>query len=454
MCTDFPGPAPNFLFGNILELGTNPKTIVPSTVSFLNDYGDNVKLWIGPFKYFILTRDVDVIQYFLTSKTDIAKSENYELSKSFVGDGLFTSTGSKWRTHRKIIDPAFHYSMFDHFSSIFNEKLNIFINKVENHDCSETIDVKSWIHMLTFDANCEAIMGTKLNSQLENSPFMKAFENILYTLTSRIFSPTKRFDFLFKWTSDFTRYSNSLKIIQDLCDKCIKESNIKDINSKVDENKSFINILLKSCGDEMTEQDIKEQVKTFLFAGHDTVSTAISFALYEIAKNEKIQSLIFEEVSQILDGDLSQNVTLSQVNDMKYLDLVMKETLRKYPSAPSIERCVHEDVQIGKYFFPKGVTVNMLIYGIHHDAKHFPEPNKFDPNRFLKPTVPFSYIPFSSGPRNCIGRRYATVFFKTVIAKIVGKYHLTVPEDFKVQLALKITLACTTDIPIYFKKRA
>ena len=159
--------------------------------------------------------------------------------------------------------------------------------------------------------------------------------------------------------------------------------------------------------------------------GHDTTATLISFSIFELAKHEDVQAKIMEEIEFVVGNGDETEVTLNHLAEMNYLDRVVKELLRLYPPVPLFERELTEDVVLGKslfcqtatferakhcadgIFIPRGTTITFHPFFQHRHEDLFPDPEKFDPDRFLPENVlkrdNFAYIPFSAGPRNCIG---------------------------------------------------
>ncbi|KZS02129.1 Uncharacterized protein APZ42_000953, partial [Daphnia magna] len=144
---------------------------------------------------------------------------------------------------------------------------------------------------------------------------------------------------------------------------------------------------------------------------------AFTWFLYLISRHPDKQKLLMEELS-IVFGDSDRPCTVQDLAELKYLECCIKETLRLYPSAPFILRRLPEDVEIGGYILPKGVTIGMLIYGMHHNPQVYPDPEEFKPERFFPENSvgrhPYAFIPFSAGPRNCIGQKFAMLELKVV----------------------------------------
>ncbi|CAF1498975.1 unnamed protein product [Rotaria sordida] len=198
---------------------------------------------------------------------------------------------------------------------------------------------------------------------------------------------------------------------------------------------AFLDTLIAKMNDEQISiDDVQEEVDTFMFAGHDTTATAINFALFMIALHQDIQQHLFEEIQSIFQNDNERACTLDDVQQMNYLECVIKETLRLLPSVPMIGREIQETFQYDGKTFLKGTTVVIFIYEIHRDPQHFPEPEKFDPDRFLPELTqqrhPYAYIPFSAGSRNCIGQRFALLEEKVFLSTIIRRFHLTTSQTY------------------------
>jgi cytochrome P450 family 4 len=149
-------------------------------------------------------------------------------------------------------------------------------------------------------------------------------------------------------------------------------------------------------------------------------------------------------------------IAYQELQDMKYLELVIKETLRLYPSVPVIGRYTQEDFLFEGQVIPKDTNVGLYIYGLHRNPEYFPEPEKFDPDRFdnLNGSLPFAYIPFSAGPRNCIGQKFAMLEMKNVISKVIRHFELTpaVPRH-ELILSVETVLRSANGIKVGLKKR-
>ncbi|GFT92282.1 cytochrome P450 4c3 [Nephila pilipes] len=209
---------------------------------------------------------------------------------------------------------------------------------------------------------------------------------------------------------------------------------------------------------ELSEKGVCEEVKTFIAAGHESVSLSISWALYLIGLYPDIQAKIHEELGRIFGTDTERDVTESDLNDLKYLNCVLKETNRLYAVAPIIGRLVKEDMNICGFKVPKGSTCLVSIYFLHRDKDVFPDPEKFDPDRFLPENLvkipEYGYIPFSAGPRNCIGQKFAVMEMKTIISSILRNYTIeSLDSRAKVLPDMQVTLQPSIPIRVRIRSR-
>nr|XP_034187550.1 probable cytochrome P450 6a13 isoform X1 [Osmia lignaria] len=196
---------------------------------------------------------------------------------------------------------------------------------------------------------------------------------------------------------------------------------------------------------ELDENSIAAQAFVFFAAGYETSSNTIAFCLYELALNAEIQERTRRDIQDAIDNR-DGKLTYDAVQDMKYLDMVIAETLRKYPPASLLSRRCEYQYQIpgSKVELPPGMRVIIPIYGLHHDPDYYPNPATFDPERFTEENKrtrhPYTYLPFGEGPRNCIGMRFALLQIKVGIISFLRKHRVEVCEK--------------TVIPIKFSRRS
>ncbi|KAG5670297.1 hypothetical protein PVAND_000573 [Polypedilum vanderplanki] len=439
------------------------------------DHGPVWKFQI-PLSEQIVVHDPKIVEEILLSQKIIDKSMEYDFIIDWLGTGLLISTGSKWHKRRKIITPAFHFKILDQFVDIMNKNGDVFVEKLKHFEGRE-INIYPLISLYALDVVCESAMGYQLNAQTdEDSEYVKAVKEITELLFLRFFDTTKRIKFLYQFTSMYRREQQIIKTLHKFTESVIssRREHLKghDVNANsttandlqnIDEigmkkKTAFLDLLLQVQvnGQSLSDEGIREEVDTFMFEAHDTTSSAIAFTLLNLAKYKDIQKRVLEECEEILGDDLSQQPTMQDLNKMNYLEKVLKETLRLYPSVPFFARKLNTEFSTEGYTFPKGVSLTVAPYFMGRDPKLFPDPLKFDPSRFddEKNIRLFSFVPFSAGPRNCIGQKYAMLEMKSIISKLVRNFEITVnKENEEPQICAQLILQSTNGINLSLKPR-
>jgi len=212
---------------------------------------------------------------------------------------------------------------------------------------------------------------------------------------------------------------------------------------ELSDQQDFLDVLLSvkyDDGSKLSTRDVMDEANVFVFEGHDTTGAAISWALYLLSKNREHLDKCYQEVKSVfVDG--SENVTLHQLSSLPYLSLCLKECLRLKCSVPYIGRELSKDFTVdidGKsVMMPAGSVIHIVLDTMHRHKDHWDSPEEFRPDRFLpenmKKRDPFAYIPFSAGPRNCVGQKFAESEFRLTVAKVLYNFDVEVIEEEKIE---------------------
>lgn len=210
--------------------------------------------------------------------------------------------------------------------------------------------------------------------------------------------------------------------------------------------------------------DFVAQSYAFLLAGFETSSSTMTFALYELSLQPAIQERMRTEIEQVMEK-YNQEMTYEAILDMPYLEMVVSETLRKYPIVPFLDRACVSDWKFpdsSEHYYvtlPRGTAVYIPVYGIHHDPEYYPDPERFDPERFTQENTKkrhrFTYLPFGEGPRICLGRRFAMMQIKTGLIRILSRFEVAPCKDTPIPLKLHpkpFLMQPLEEIPLALKK--
>ncbi|XP_055857578.1 cytochrome P450 4d2-like isoform X2 [Episyrphus balteatus] len=412
-------------------------------------YGNTFRVWIFNILA-IYTSDLKDIQDILSNKAVTKKNRMYSMLHEWLGDGLLVSHGPKWCTRRKIITPTFHFKILEQFVEIFDRQSSILVKKLKAHANGQTpFDVHEYIGLATLDVISETAMGTTINAQTdENCEYVKLLTKVTDIFVKRFINVFYRNDRLFAILAPRLKKEND-KVVNKLhafTDAIIKkrkkelhqQQNLKETDTK--QRMAFLDVLLLSTvdGKPLSNTDIREEVDTFMFAGHDTTKSAIGFTLYCISRSPEVQQKLVQEINDVIGLDVDKEITYRHLMDLKYTEKVIKESLRVYPTVPFIGRQTLEDCIINDKFIPKDTTILIPLVVLMKDPQIFPEPEKFLPER-QTPDNPYAFLPFSAGPRNCIGQRYAMLEIKAIVTKILRHYEL-LPFGAPVQPTISVVL--------------
>ncbi|XP_017054591.1 cytochrome P450 4d1 isoform X2 [Drosophila ficusphila] len=476
-----PAPLPLPLLGNAhLFFGLSPAEACLRIGELAEKYGDTFGLFLGPSYSVMLFNPRDVERVLSTSQW-LTKSQEYSFLGRWLNEGLLVSSGRKWHRRRKIITPAFHFKILEAYVEVFDRQSLRLVEELGSRrsggqDTNPPINLGEAIHLCTLDAICETAMGVSINAQSNaDSEYVQAVKTISMVLHKRMFNILYRFDLTYMLTPLARAEKKALNVLHQFTEKIIvqrREEIIRGGSSQENRTEhadadvgakrkmAFLDILLQSTVDErpLSNLDIREEVDTFMFEGHDTTSSALMFFFYNIATHPEAQSKCFEEVRSVVGQDKSTPVTYDLLNQLHYVDLCVKETLRMYPSVPLLGRKVLEDCEINGKLIPAGTNIGISPLYLGRQEELFSEPNSFKPERFDVVTSaeklnPYAYIPFSAGPRNCIGQKFAMLEIKAIVANVLRHYQVDFVGDSSEPPVLIAELILRTKDPLMFKLR-
>lgn len=436
----------------------------------------------------------DTIETVLSKSSLIDKQGDYITLGKWLGNGLLTSSGSKWRHRRKLLTPTFHFKILEDFIPVMNEQSVILCERLKIKSNDE--DVGRYITSATLDIIMETAMGVKLNAQTnyENIPYVKTIKDFSELFLIRSITPWMWIDALFDHSPPGWRFYNLIGKLHDFTDNVIakrkqvlmgrKDSgeSWEELNGNDDDgidgpminepgnrrrgNKSkrrlaFLDLLLNYHFQDpvnFDEKAIREEVDTFTFGGHDTTGISLTYIFLLIGHHPEVQEKIQTELDDIFGHDRERNVNQEDLNKMEYLTMVLKESLRMFSPAPMILRTLSEPIEVRGYKIEPGTEVIINFVSLHYNEDAFPNPEKFDPERFnvknSSKRHSFAYCPFSAGPRSCIGQKFAMMEEKIVVANVLRRFTLqSITPLESLNISMEIVLRPVPPIQIKFLPR-
>ncbi|HMV42161.1 MAG TPA: cytochrome P450 [Leptospiraceae bacterium] len=416
-------------------------------VSQFEEYGDLFHFNLLGLNMFIM-RDPILIRYVLQENNgNYTKSIFYKELERLIGKGLLTSEGSEWKKNRRLTQSAFKKSSIEGFSQIFYEESDRLVG--EWKDISE-VDMSKEMMRLTFRIVGRSLFSAKLDedTQIVDESLGIALEEI----TRRIQSPIK-IPFILP-TPRNRRLKKAVHNLDSVVNKII--SNRIKSGERV---KDLLDTLIYARDEEtqqgLSPKQIRDEVITFLSAGHETTSNALTWTFYLLSEHSEVRKKVIEEIRSNIPS--TGQITISQLEKLKLTERVLKESMRLFPPAWIIERMSIKEDTIGETKIGANSLVSVCTYAVHRNPKYWNNPELFDPDRFLPEEEEkrhnFAYIPFGGGPRVCIGNNFAVTEAMTALACILRSYEPTLIAGHPVVKEPLVTLRPKFGMKMHLNKR-
>uniref|UniRef100_A0A0N4ZXQ8 Cytochrome P450 4V2 n=1 Tax=Parastrongyloides trichosuri TaxID=131310 RepID=A0A0N4ZXQ8_PARTI len=472
---NMPGPLAVPIFGSTIWLKWNVEELTLQINEFSDEFhSQNIKVaqfWLGPFPL-IAPLHPEAVEKVLSSTEIIRKGPEYSILIKWLGTGLLTSWGNKWKSRRRLLTPTFHFNILKEFMKVFNNESKILVGELsKNTNIEGDFDVFPYMKRCALDIICDTSMGRKVNAQTNhNHPYVLAVQKLNILTFKYLRMPWLWIKPIWYLSGFGYTYDNTLNLVTNFTKKIINEkisdnkkkisikNNIIEEENVIGKKKAFLDLLIEKTEEgNLNYQDICEEVDTFMFEGHDTTSSNLSWTIWCLSHYPECQKKVIEEINEIF-GNSDRDVTFEDLSELKYLEMCIKESLRIFPSVPLFSRLVEEDFTLEGFTIPKGSTVVISPLIVHRNKNVFKNPLIYNPDNFLPENVSkrnsYSFIPFSAGPRNCIGQKFALYEEKVVLAWLFRNFSITSNKPFDYTIACpEVILKPSKGIPIQLHKR-
>ena len=442
-----PGPSVSRLDGFLLA--TRRRDPLNFLMQVAGEYGDIAHFQIGSRRIFLLNHP-DYIKDALTRYYESfvkGRPPQAGRPRHFLGEGLLTSEGEFHRRQRLLIQPAFHRRQFAAREAVIVEHGFRFREQWQH---GQQIDIMREMKRLTLAITSKMIFDTETEAEADKindavklvvsqfSPFGSPLGNLLAKL------PMSRM--------------RRIRQAQETLDGIIRRM-IAERRRSGEDNGDLLSMLISTLDETGTDAQtndlrIRDEALTFFLAGYETMATALAWTWYLLAQNPATQAELHAELDTVLG---SRQPAQADVAQLCYTKMVFAEAMRMYPPSWVLARYLIKDFAAGGYVMPAGSIVIISQYLMHHDSRYFPEPMRFDPQRWTpeaKASRPqYSYFPFGGGPRGCLGEGLAWMEGVLLIAALGQRWRMQLAPTRPMELQPRITLQSKHEITLRLERR-
>lgn len=410
----------NFLLGNALEFKAFPPDFF-AKMEALN--APIIKFRLAHLSCIYLA-DKQAVQEMLVknNKNYLKGGPLFNIARKVFGNGLAFSDKALWKRQRRIMSPVFHKKCIDSFFELMLHLSEQLANQIAQQP--QGVDVHKHFNELTMDIATKALFGTEISKE-KTDIILAGFKTMLSELVRRSSGVS-----LPMWVP--SPANNQLKkAIQQQTDIVVEIINERIANP----GHTMLDLLLQAkdheTGEAMNMQQLVDEVKVFFVAGTETSANTLTWVLYTLSQHPEAAQKLRHEVDQVLQGEAP---TLTNLEQLSYLDQVIKESMRLYPPAWVSSRTNENDDVLAGYQVPAGSNVFYSAYMLHRNPCYWEQPLSFIPERFAPENISKeqlqAFVPFGAGPRKCIGDRFALMEIKLVLIKLMQKFNWQLQAGF------------------------
>uniref|UniRef100_A0A182VYH6 Uncharacterized protein n=1 Tax=Anopheles minimus TaxID=112268 RepID=A0A182VYH6_9DIPT len=472
-----PGPFDYPVIGSILlTIGKDPLQLVAHLMELMHHLPSPMRAWLGPFLLVVIDRP-DMVQDILNSPDCVQKPFMYDFFR--LSKGLFGAPANVWRKHRKLLNTSFSPAVLKSFVPTLNAKADQFSRELADKVSGDCFDVHTLLARYTLITISSTSLGADLS--VEKREVLEEYSsNAIQMFTAsfeRIYKAWLHPELVYRMTSAFKEEQTRLKLFKQMSRKIIdmrqailgaKPDKTKDDQQDSDPEdkqefpraKVFIERLEEIACDpanNIDEDGFQQHIDTLMFGGNDTSAQALSNTLLTLGMYPDWQEKVYQEIMEIAP---SGPISYEDLSKLSCMEMFLKETLRLLPITGLIARVPTKEVQAKHITVPPGAIVLIPFLKIHRDKTIWgPDAEIFNPENFLPERCaqrhPYAFIPFSQGPRNCIGMKYGWISMKILLCHVVRQYR--VATDIKlsdIKLSLSLVMKLNTKHLIRLERRS
>ena len=396
---------------------------------------------------YLLSNPADIERVLVSDNDDFVKGEVFEESLGTLAEnGLVILEGEQWKRHREAFQPAFAMDRIQSYADTMSE---FAARTAANWTDGERLAVDDEMRELTLDILAKTLFDIDVQDK------KRAIDDASHAISDRL-DMRRLSAYLPLWvpTPANRRCRQALDQFHDVVNELIDERQRGATDAEGSDRDDLLSLMLDAVGEDaaMSEAELRDEMITFLFAGHETTALGLSYAWFLLANDPDRQAKLHDEVDA-LDDDPG----VADLPALEYTDRIVSETLRLYPPASSMLREPVQDVELGGYTIPEGSVVVVPQWIVQRDERWYDDPDQFRPerwtNEFEADLPDYAYFPFGGGPRHCIGMRFARMELKLAIATIARRWAFEPGTEPPLDLSVKLTLQPEHGIDVVPRRR-
>ena len=425
-----PGLEKNLLWFALRKL--RPANPILLFQQLARDYGDIAHYKIG-WHHIVFLNHPDYIREVLVVQNDnFIKERTVQRTKMLLGSGMITSEGAQHRAQRQAAQPAFHRQRIPEYADTMVREAATMRDRWRD---GERRDIAIDMMHLTLNVVAQTLFATDLRDEAHE--LADAINRIMGLYNFLVMLPAAEW-LVHVRPPGLAAFVRARKRVDDVVYRMIAAHRERHADSG-----SLLDLMLAASPDRSAEaeQSLRDQVITIFLAGYETVANALSWTWYLLSQNPECERRFHDEIDRELNGRLP---TYDDAPRLRYVEMALAEAMRLYPPAWAMGRYARADFQLGEFFLPAKTTVLMSQFVAHRDARFFPDPLRFDPERFTPEAksrrTKLTYFPFGAGVRQCIGESFAWMEGSLLLATIAQRWKLRLVEGHPVEPEPLITL--------------
>lgn len=423
-----PGPRGKPFIGMIPEMMGD---MLGMFMDMTREYGGVVQFKLFGKPYLLVTNP-DYVKHILQDNyRNYIRGRSVETGRVLLGDGLPLTDGDFWLRERRLMQPAFHRQRL---FGLVEKMTEAIAARLDGWKTVNEVEIESEMSQLTLTIIIQAMFSARASGRIQDlAEAFKTASKFMLWRSQQMWAPP-----LWIPVPKNAAYNKALKTLNDIVYPLIEEARKNPANDLLD---MLLEARDEQTGEGMTDRQVRDEVVTIFFAGHETSAASMTWMFYLLSQHSDVEMKLRKEITEVLG---SRTPTFADLPKLTYTQKVIQETLRLYPAAYLFAREAVGDQILDGYKIPAGTMIFITPYVTHRDTRFWAGPEGFDPERFNPDQIAqrpsHVYFPFGEGPHICIGNNFAMTEMQLILTMALQRFHFQLAPDQKIGLMPEATL--------------